>query len=169
MVFVIKLIERIFFKPTEKYLFETTISGIEDKIISLEEIFWYEFRDLFEDIDADNLVIWFLKDLNYLDKQKKSDGKRIPKKPTKLFFCIWVFFQNHSRFTGLQGKGEGISLTPHYHFHPLHRRLRHLPGDCCWELTSARSYQQDSNWEPLISECKSLTTKLPSLNFLETS
>ena len=41
------------------------------------------------------------------------------------FFCfsIWVFFHEHSRITGLQGKGEGISLTPHYHFHPLHRQL----------------------------------------------
>ena len=24
---------------------------------------------------------------------------------------------------GLQCKGDGISLTPHYHFHPLHRHL----------------------------------------------
>ena len=39
------------------------------------------------------------------------------------FFSIWVFFHKHSRITGLQGKGEGISLTPHYHFHPLHRHL----------------------------------------------
>ena len=29
------------------------------------------------------------------------------------FFSIWVFFHEHSRITGLQGKGEGISLTPH--------------------------------------------------------
>ena len=40
-----------------------------------------------------------------------------------LFFSIWIFFHEHSRITGLQGKGEGISLTPHYHFHPLHRHL----------------------------------------------
>ena len=39
------------------------------------------------------------------------------------FFSIWVFFHEHSRFTGQQGKGEGIYLTPLYHFHPLHRRL----------------------------------------------
>ena len=39
------------------------------------------------------------------------------------FFSTWVFFHEHSRIAGLQGKGEGISLTPHYHFHPLHRRL----------------------------------------------
>ena len=40
-----------------------------------------------------------------------------------IFFSIWVFSHDHSRITGLQGKGEGISLTPHYHFHPLHRHL----------------------------------------------
>ena len=39
------------------------------------------------------------------------------------FFSIWVFFHEHSRSTGLQGKGEGTSLTPHYYFHPLHRHL----------------------------------------------
>ena len=39
------------------------------------------------------------------------------------FFSIWVFFHEHSRFTGQQGKGEGIYLTPLYHFHPLHRDL----------------------------------------------
>ena len=39
------------------------------------------------------------------------------------FFSIWVFYHDHSRITGPQGKGEGISLTPHYHFHPLHRHL----------------------------------------------
>ena len=38
------------------------------------------------------------------------------------FFCL-VFFHEHSLITGLQGKGEGISLTPQYHFHPLHRHL----------------------------------------------
>ena len=39
------------------------------------------------------------------------------------FFSIWVFFHEHSRFTRQQGKGEGIYLTPLYHFHPLHRHL----------------------------------------------
>ena len=40
-----------------------------------------------------------------------------------IFFSVWGFFYNHSQITGLQDKGEGISLTPHYHFHPLHRHL----------------------------------------------
>ena len=37
-----------------------------------------------------------------------------------LFFSIWVFFHEHSRFTGQQGQEEGIYLIPLYHFHPLH-------------------------------------------------
>ena len=41
----------------------------------------------------------------------------------EIFFSIWVFLHEHSRITGLQGRGEGISLTPHYHFHPRHRYL----------------------------------------------
>ena len=39
------------------------------------------------------------------------------------FFSIWVFFHEHSQFTRHQGKGEVISLTPLYHFHPLYRHL----------------------------------------------
>ena len=46
---------------------------------------------------------------------------------TKLFqffvFSIWVFFHEHSEFTGQQGKGEGIYFTPLCHFLPLHRHL----------------------------------------------
>ena len=41
---------------------------------------------------------------------------------THSFFYL-DFIHNHSRITGLQWKWEGISLTPHYHFHPLHRHL----------------------------------------------
>ena len=33
------------------------------------------------------------------------------------FFTIWIFSLEHSRFTGHQWKGEGISLTPLYLFH----------------------------------------------------
>ena len=39
-----------------------------------------------------------------------------------LFFYLG-FFHEHSRIIGLQGKGEGISLSTHQHFHPLHRHL----------------------------------------------
>ena len=39
------------------------------------------------------------------------------------FFSIRGFFHNHSQITGLQEKGVGIALTPHYHFYLLHRQL----------------------------------------------
>ena len=43
--------------------------------------------------------------------------------PLWFFFSIWVFFHEHSRFTGQQGKGEAISSSPLYHFHLLHKQL----------------------------------------------
>ena len=50
------------------------------------------------------------------------------------FFSMWVFFHKHSRFTGQQGKGEAISLTPPYQFHPVHRHL-----DISQEITAESS------------------------------
>ena len=40
------------------------------------------------------------------------------------FFFFYLGFLSRT-FTNHRtaGKGEGISLTPHYHFHPLHRHL----------------------------------------------
>ena len=43
--------------------------------------------------------------------------------PEKGFFYVWAFFREHSRITRMQGKGEGIPLTSHYHFHLLYRHL----------------------------------------------
>ena len=76
-------------------------------------------------------------------------------------FSIGVFFHDHSRITGLQGKGEGISLTRHYHFDPLHRHL-----DICRAITAESSplhivsSSPSRTGEPLVSERKSLTFKL---------
>ena len=53
----------------------------------------------------------------------KSNAFRFGNEYFFFFFSIWVLFHEHSRFTGQQGKGEGIYLTPLYHFHPLHRHL----------------------------------------------
>ena len=36
------------------------------------------------------------------------------------FFCAWVFFLKHSRFTAQQGQAEAISLPLLYRFHLLH-------------------------------------------------
>ena len=59
-------------------------------------------------------------------------------------------FTNHRT----AGEGEG-HLSPYYSL-----------SDYCRELTSARGQQPDSNWEPLVSERKSLTTKLCAINNL---
>ena len=41
-----------------------------------------------------------------------------------LFFSyLFFFFHEHLQITGLQWEGGGILVTPHYHFHPLHRNL----------------------------------------------
>ena len=60
--------------------------------------------------------LFFPKKFNFLEAEVYSLG-------FFCFFSVWVFFHNHWQITELQGKGEGISLSPHYHFHPLHSRL----------------------------------------------
>ena len=52
-----------------------------------------------------------------------------------LYFCsIWAFFYEHLRFAGQPWKGEGVSLTPLCHFHPL---CRHL--DISWAIATESS------------------------------
>ena len=78
-------------------------------------------------------------------------------------FFIWVFFHEHSRFTGQQGRGEVISLTPLYHFHLLHRHL-----DISWVITAessplhiARSHTQTGNlWFPSASKEKDCSVSI---------
>ena len=78
-----------------------------------------------------------------------------------IFFSIWVFFHEHSQFTGKQVKGQAISLTPVYDFHPLHRHI-----DIISRIIIAESapLHIPSSWtrtrEPFVSEGKLLTTKL---------
>ena len=76
------------------------------------------------------------------------------------FFSTWVLFHEHSRFTGQQRKREAISLSPLYSFDPLHRHL-----DNSQTITAESSPLHIANsrirtGKPLVSECKSLTTKL---------
>ena len=88
-----------------------------------------------------------------------------------LFFSTCVFFHNHSRITELEGKGEGISLTPHYHFHPLHRHWdisRAITAETSPLHTgsnrSGNSFSIHGSWEifPLINDlmiCKCISCK----------
>ena len=77
---------------------------------------------------------------------------------TIFFFFIRVFFHDHSRITGLQGNGDGISLTPHYHFYPFHRHLENSPLD----IGSSRTRTGNQ-----VSERTSLTTKLRAFIYPE--
>ena len=102
-----------------------------------------------------------------MSKQRKSI---IHKRFWKISFSIWVFFHEHYRFTGQQGKREGIYLTFLNHFHLLHRHVnisRAITAESSplQELTSAHSEKPDSNREPLVSESKLLTTKLSALKY----
>ena len=76
------------------------------------------------------------------------------------FFSTWVLFHKHSPFTWQQGKGEGIYLTPLYHFHLPHR---HLDINCAITAESSPLHiasSQTRTGNLLFLECKSLTTKL---------
>ena len=74
-------------------------------------------------------IVWPFTRLNFLQALLKFAISLFADPPSGyfffflFFFSTWVFFHNHSRITELQGKEKGISLTPHYHFHPLHRHL----------------------------------------------
>ena len=76
-----------------------------------------------------------------------------------VFFSIWVLFHEYSRITGLQGKGEGHSINSSLPLPPASQAIRQWPGNYCGEL----SQQPDSNRKPVVSERKSLTTKLRAL------
>ena len=84
-----------------------------------------------------------------------------------LFFITFFFYLDFlSRpFTnqGTAGKRGGYLFNSSQPFPPASQRLRHWPGNYCRELTSAHGKQPDSNQEPLVSERKSLTTKLRAL------
>ena len=52
--------------------------------------------------------------------------KHLSKEYSTHDFCsIWVFFHEHSRFTGQQGKGEGMYFNSSVPFPPASQTLRH--------------------------------------------
>ena len=73
-----------------------------------------------------------------------------------VFFSIWVSF--HESQDCREWGGHFVISSPS--LPPALQTLRHQPGDYCKQLTSADTQQPDSNREPLVSERKSLTTKL---------
>ena len=67
-----------------------------------------------------------------------------------LFF---FFFLSGFSFTNIhdsQGSRWRGRISPFYHFHLLHRHLDIRKSYCCRELTSAHSWQPESNMKPLV-------------------
>ena len=71
-------------------------------------------------------------------------------------------FTNHRT----AGEGGGHFFNFSLPLPPASQTLTHQPGNYFRELTSAHSQQPDSNREPLVSECKSLSTKLRTLGYV---
>ena len=81
-----------------------------------------------------------------------------------LFLFFYLGFLSRiftSHMTAVEGGGHSINSS--LPVPPALQTLRHKPGDYCRELTFAYSWHPDSNLEPLVSERKSLTTKLRAL------
>ena len=55
-------------------------------------------------------------------KLRKTTMQRFQIQTTN-FFSICVLLHEYSQITGQQGKGEGIYLTPLYHFYLFHKHL----------------------------------------------
>ena len=83
--------------------------------------------------DIEKFKVFFnKKNFDRILENTKKKSKKHPFHGRRVnFFSIWVFFHEHSRFAGQHEKGECISLTPLYHFHPLHRHL-----DISWAITA---------------------------------
>ena len=90
----------------------------------------------------------------------KINGKQTVKlrrgsiKFKNVFFSIWIFCHDHSRITGLQGKWNSISLTPHYHFHPLHRHSdisRAITAESSPLHIASRRTRSGNLWFPSVS------------------
>ena len=64
-----------------------------------------------------SMLNWFIHQLSkfhYMTISENNDGGVGDMEFSWLFFFAYrVFFHDHSRITGLQRKGKGISLTPH--------------------------------------------------------
>ena len=67
-----------------------------------------------------NLLFWLPHSKVLTTHQSNDDEINLEKTS---FFSVWVFFHEHSLFTGQQGGGGGYFFNPLYHFHLLHRHF----------------------------------------------
>ena len=69
----------------------------------------------------------------------------------RLFFFLSGFcFTNIHESQDCKGRGKGILLTPHYHFHPLHRQLDNGQAVIAESLASSRT-RTGNLWFPSAS------------------
>ena len=77
-----------------------------------------------------------------------------------IFLSIRVFCHEYSRFTRQQRSVGSYFLNFSLQLPPASQSLGYKPSDYCRELTSAHSYQPNSNQEFSVSKRKSLNTRL---------
>ena len=78
-----------------------------------------------------------------------------------IFFRVFFFPNIHDSQDSSGREGYLFNCCPP--LPPASRALGHKLGNYCSGFTSTHSWQADSNREPLVSERKSLTTKLCAL------
>ena len=85
-------------------------------------------------------------------------------KLSRFYISVFLFYlgflSDSFRAQRTAGEGGRYLFNSFLPLPPALQTLRHQPGNYCRELISAHSQQPDSNREPLVSERKSLTTKL---------
>ena len=82
------------------------------------------------------------------------------KNSSSYFFFYLGFLSPTFTIRETAGEGGGYLFNSSLPLPLASQTLRHYPGDYCRELTSAHGWEPDSNREPLVTERKSLTTKL---------
>ena len=88
----------------------------------------------------------------------------MPKMPMVFFLSGFSFtiIHDHSRITGLQGNGEGIFLTSHYHFHPVHRH-----SDISRAITAESSPLHIDVYDAYVESCFSNVTNICPVTLLK--
>ena len=98
--------------------------------------------------------------LYFHSKKVRSPLRIYSVNATNFFYIYMDFFSRTFTIHRTAGEKGGYLFNSSLRLPLASQTLRHQPDDYCRELTVAHSQQPDSNREPLVSECKSLTTKL---------
>ena len=103
--------------------------------------------------------------LSYQTSPASWDGRRSFLSSAEYLFCSYLDFLSRT-FTihGTASEGGGYLFNSPLPHPPASQTLGHYPGDYGRVLTSAYNWQLDSNRESLVSERKSVTTKLRAIN-----